>query len=125
MNKKYKQFIIIEVTIIIGIVAIWLFINSDFITLIPRCKVREYLGILCPGCGGTTCVANILRGNFLTAMKANIIIFIAIIYFMILNIVYIINTFKKKQILKFVYLKEKYVYAWLAMYLVFEVVRNI
>ena len=87
--------------------------------------IREYLGILCPGCGGTTCVSNILRGNFIEAAKANIIIFIAIMYFIILNIVYIINTFKKKQILKFIYLKEKYVYVWLFMYLIFEIVRNI
>ena len=125
MNKKYKKFILIESAVILGIIFLWIFINSKLILLVPKCTIREYLGILCPGCGGTTCVSNILRGNFIEAAKANIIIFIAIIYFIILNIVYIINTFKKKQILKFIYLKEKYVYVWLGMYLIFEIMRNI
>lgn len=125
MKKNYKKLIIVEGVVLLAIFCIAIFINSDLIEIIPRCKIREVLGILCPGCGGTTCVSNILSGNFLEAAKANIIIFIAIIYFMILNIVFIINTFNKKKILKFVYLKEQYVYVWLVMYLVFEIVRNI
>lgn len=125
MNKKYKKFILIESAVILGIIFLWIFINSNLILLVPKCMIREYLGILCPGCGGTTCVSNILKGNLLEAAKANIIIFIAILYFRILNIVYIINTFKKKKVLKFVYLKEQYVYVWLGMYLIFEIVRNI
>ncbi len=104
MNKKYKNFILIEASIILGVALIWIFINSNLIYSVPKCMVKEYLGILCPGCGGTTCVANILNGNFISAAKANIIIFIAILYFMILNIVYIINTFRKKEVLKCIYM---------------------
>lgn len=125
MNKKYKKFILIEGVIILGVFLIWIFVNSSFITLVPKCMIREYFGILCPGCGGTTCVINILKGNFIEAAKANIIIFIAIIYFIMFNIIYIINTFKKNKVFKFMYIKESYVYAWLFMYLIFEIVRNV
>ena len=125
MNKKYKKFIIIESGILLGIICVYIFVNSNLLNIIPQCMIKQILGILCPGCGGTTCVINILKGNFIEAAKANIIIFIAIIYVIILNTVYIINTFKKNKILKFVYMKESYVYVWLFMYLIFEIVRNI
>lgn len=125
MNRKYKKFIIIELIIILVVSCLYIFVNSDMLNMVPKCMIKQTLGILCPGCGGTTCVANILKGNFIEAARANIMIFIAIIYAIILNIVYIINTFKKNKILKFIYMKEIYVYVWLFVYLIFEILRNV
>jgi hypothetical protein len=41
----------------------------------PPCSLREVFGIPCPSCGGTTCVAHFVRGQWPSALKANVAIF--------------------------------------------------
>jgi hypothetical protein len=39
--------------------------------LYPQCPVREYLGLLCPGCGSTRALAALLRGHLIEALHRN------------------------------------------------------
>ena len=57
MNKK--SLIIISIEILILIVGI-IFANSKIVGYLPECWIYKNTGILCPGCGGTRCVINLL-----------------------------------------------------------------
>ncbi|WP_437204723.1 DUF2752 domain-containing protein [Planctomicrobium sp. SH664] len=43
---------------------------------LPPCTFRSLFGIPCPGCGGTTCVAHFVRGQWSSALRANATVFI-------------------------------------------------
>ncbi len=42
----------------------------------PPCAFRLLFGIVCPSCGGTTCFAHFVRGQWWSAMRANPAIFV-------------------------------------------------
>ena len=122
MNKKSIIIIIIEILIII---TLYFFINSRFIEMIPNCWIHKNLGILCPGCGGTRCVINILKGNFIEAFFCHIVFFIGIIYLIILNIVYLINLNKQKKILTWIYPKYWYAIIFVIILIIYTIIRNL
>ena len=52
---------------IVAAVALW----PSAAALVPGCPVREYLGLLCPGCGGTHAVVALLHGHLGEALRLN------------------------------------------------------
>lgn len=42
---------------------------------LPPCSFRLLFGIPCPSCGGTTCVAHFVRGNWIAAVRSNAAVF--------------------------------------------------
>ena len=124
MNKKYKNLIINEILIILFIIIIYIISNSHLLNLVPSCIINNKFNILCPSCGATRCVINIFKFNFINAFLYNPLIFILIIYFVILNFIYIYNTVFNKKIFKFLFSKNIY---WLLIIfiIIFTIVRNI
>jgi len=47
---------------------------------LPACPIREYFGLLCPGCGGTRAVVALLHGRFGEAVRLNAL-FVALLPF--------------------------------------------
>ena len=47
---------------------------------LPACPIREYLGFLCPGCGGTRAMVALLRGHVGEAVRLNAL-FVALLPF--------------------------------------------
>ena len=123
--KKKKNMILIELIIIFIIISSYIFINSKYINYMPECYIKSHYNILCPSCGGTRCVISFLNGNFIKAFKYNIVFFITIIYLIVLNVVYIINSFKKKKILEMIYPKWWQVIIWVCILLIYTIIRNI
>ncbi|MBO5142385.1 MAG: DUF2752 domain-containing protein [Clostridia bacterium] len=67
----------------------------------PICMSKKLFGIICPTCGVTRCLTNILSLNLIEAFKYHPSFFILIMYCGLLDIIYIINTiFKKKYCAK-------------------------
>lgn len=125
MNKKLKRMIWVELGIIFLVLIIYIGIQTDLINLIPRCIVNKKIGILCPACGGTRCVINFIKGNFIESFNYHPIFFVTIIYLIIVNIIFIINSFRKKEILTFLYPKAKFWIVFLIVLLIFTVLRNV
>lgn len=120
MNKKSLIIIIIEV-IFIAI----LYFSLNYINLIPECWIYKATGLMCPACGGTRCVSNFLQGNFKAAFSYHIVFFIAIVYLIIFNIVYLINLNKKRKIALWVYPKYWYFIILAIVLIIYSIIRNI
>ena len=125
MNKKIKNVILLELGIIFLVLIIFIIIKTELINVVPQCIIKKNFNILCPGCGGTRCVTNFASGNFKASFLYHPVFFITIIYLLIVNIVFIINSFKKKEILTFLYPKEKFWIAFIIVIIIFTIARNI
>lgn len=94
MNQKSIMIIGIE---IIGGLLLYMGINSPLLTRLPSCWVYSNTGLLCPACGGTRCIINLLQGNWYQAFFSHMVFFIGFIYLLAINIVYLINLNRKKR----------------------------
>lgn len=119
---KTIKILIIE---IFSVVFLKIFINSSIIKYIPECIVYKYLNIYCPSCGGTRCIKNILQGNIIQAFNEHSIFFIAIIYILLLNIIYLINLNRKSKILTHIYPKCWYAIVFGVLVIIYTIIRNI
>ena len=122
MNKKSLIILTIE---IISIIILYIFINSEYIKLIPECWIHKNTGLLCPSCGGTRCVVYIMNGDFASAFFSNMVFFIGIVYLFITNIVYIINLNRNKKILTWIYPKYWYSIVFAIILVMYTILRNV
>ena len=122
---KYKKMLCIQIIILIFIVLLYIIIKSPLIKMVPNCWINETFGILCPSCGATRCLINLLNGNIIKAFKFHPIFFLTIIYLLILDIVYIINTITNKNIWKWIYPKPYYYIVWAIILATYTILRNI
>ena len=125
MNKKIKNMLLLELGIVFLVLIIFIIIKFNIIKYIPLCFIHEKFGILCPSCGGTRCVINFFIGNFKQSFLYHPIFFITIIYLGIVNIIYIINSFREKEIATFLYPKTKFWIMFLSIIMIFTFIRNI
>lgn len=125
MNKKIKKMLILELGIIFLVLIIFIIINSKIVNYMPECIIHKHTGLLCPGCGGTRSAINFMQGNFKQSFMYHPIFFITFLYLIFVNFLYIINSFKKKEILTFLYPKEKFWKFFIIIILIFTLIRNI
>ncbi len=125
MNSKIKTMLQLELGILFLVLIILIITKTKFVHLMPNCLVNTYFGILCPSCGGTRCVINLLQGNFAQSFLYHPVFFITIIYLILVNILYIVNSFKKKEILTFLYPKERFWIIFTIVIITFTIFRNV
>jgi len=107
-NRNKKKMIILQLMLLlVGVLAIFA-IKTNIIEIIPPCAVKEYLGIICPTCGVTRCVKNIMNFNFGTAFMYHPMFFIIACYLIFVDLLYVFNTIFNKKILKFMYPSFKF-----------------
>lgn len=125
-TKKTLKMLTFELCLIIVIILLYMLIKFGYIQKnIPSCYILKTTGMMCPSCGGTRCVTNFITGNFKEAFLAHPVFFIIIIYGIILDIIYIINTFTKKKIAKFIYPKVYYVIIVCVILIIYTIIRNV
>ena len=122
MNKKRIIIITIELAILIGL---YFFVNSKYISVIPKCWIHSTTGLLCPSCGGTRCIINIFNGNLIQAFKSHAIFFMGIVYLLIVNIIYLINLNKSKKILTWIYPKYWYAIIFSITLVIYTIIINL
>lgn len=125
MNLKIKKMLLLELGILFLVLILFIIVKTNLIYILPKCLINTCFGILCPSCGGTRCVISLLQGKFLESFLYHPIFFITIIYLLFANIVYIINAFKKKEILTFLYPKTRFWIIFTIVILIFTIIRNI
>ena len=129
MNKKstnkIKRMLKVELGIIVLLLIILIIIKSGLVYYIPECIIHRMFGILCPSCQGTRCVMQLVQGNFAASFNYHPIFFITIMYLLPINLLFIINSFKKKEILTFLYPNKYFLIGFIIILAIFTVVRNI
>lgn len=128
MNKKKKKMIFVELGLILLVLLIYIIANTNLISLMPKCLIKENLGILCPSCGSTRMVYSFMHFNFKDAFMYNPVMFLFLIYILIVNLVFIINAFRKKEdeILTFLYPKNAWYWVvFVIILIIYTVIRNI
>ncbi|MEC4115107.1 DUF2752 domain-containing protein [Myroides pelagicus] len=90
------------------------------------CIIHEQIGWLCPGCGGQRALNAMLHGEFIEAFHYNqlIYMYISLIAFLYIAFVevYILNNRRFKRS---IYLPHWFVYALVAIVIVFVIARNL
>ena len=124
-SEETKQMLKIESIIIICVISLYITVKMDLIKILPECYFYNKLGLLCPSCGGTRCVIELMNFNFIQAIQMNGFIVITFLYLMILNIVYIYNTIRKKNKFKFLYIKNVHIIIWGVLLIIYTIFRNI
>lgn len=125
MNQKIKKMLLLELGILFLVLILFIIIKFNMIRLIPYCIIHDTFGILCPSCGGTRCVVNFALGNFKESFAYHPIFFITILYLLVVNGIYIVNSFRKKEILTFLYPKTKFWIIFVIVVLIFTIIRNV
>ncbi len=122
MNKKSILIIGIEIAFLI---CLYVFVNSEYIKILPQCWIYQTVGLLCPACGGTRCVIYLLNLNWIEAFFSHIIFFIGICYLVVANIVYLINLNREKKIAIWIYPKYWYAIIFAILLLFYTITRNL
>lgn len=120
--KRKRLIIPIE---IIALIILYMFVNSEYIGILPSCWIYDLTGMLCPACGGTRCIIYILNGKWREAFFSNMIFFIGVLYVFIINLVYIINLNRKKKIATWIYPKYWYAIIFTIFLIIYTIVRNL
>ncbi|MCR4657217.1 MAG: DUF2752 domain-containing protein [Lachnospiraceae bacterium] len=94
MNNKDTCVILYRlgrIALIIGLIALILFRFGLFEPLEPYiyCRFKRATGFLCPGCGGTTALKELLAGHFLKSFCSHP----AVLYFAVFYAVFMIRMF--------------------------------
>lgn len=121
--KKCKNVLVLQLFLILVGVLVLFLIKSNIIYKMPVCTIRTHIGIICPSCGGTRCVINLMQLNFKQAFIKHPTICLAIIYLGIADFLYIINSIFKKNYLKFLYPSIPILIIFLIMYCLQYIVR--
>lgn len=124
-DKKTRQMVLFEILVIVLIIGIYIIVKTDIIKIVPNCYILQRTGLLCPSCGGTRCVKELVNFNIVEALKMNAFYTVTIIYLLILNIVYILNSILKTNKLKFLYIKKAHLTVWIITLFLYTVIRNI
>ena len=120
-----KKSVIILGSEIVLVVILYYFVKFNYVQFIPSCWIYQATGILCPACGGTRCISNLLKGNWIEAFFSNMIFFVTFIYLGILNIIYIINLNKEKKVAVWLYPKYWYVIIFAIFLIIYTIIRNL
>ena len=100
IKSNIIKYIIVNIFILI---IIYLFYLSN----IRICLIYNLFKIPCPGCGLTSSVMCLLKGDFLSSLQYNIITIPLIFIYLICSCWYIVDTLNNKQTLKLILNKNK------------------
>ena len=127
-KKEISKMLLIQMLLILLVVSTYIFLNSKYISIVPKCHIKETYNLLCPSCGGTTAVKNFVNGNILEALKNNSIIVLGLIYFLTADVVYVINIITGKEKFRILfshYNKYYHIVIFAIVLAMFAVIRNI
>jgi hypothetical protein len=88
----------------------------------PPCRLNYFLGLLCPGCGGTRSVDALVRGDIFTSLRLNPLVIFSVLLGTAFYTELIFSIFNKKIII----VPRKMMFLWvnIGLFLVFYVVRH-
>ncbi|RPD94476.1 DUF2752 domain-containing protein [Aureibaculum marinum] len=108
-----------------GVIALFYFIVfPNEIGFILRCPLYDTTGVYCPGCGSQRAIHNLVHGNFLAALKQNIMLILGVLALLYHYGIVLSNSIFKTNF-KSILNNKKVLLIALAILLLFWILRNI
>jgi hypothetical protein len=107
----------------IGVCAMVFFFNPSTHGFYPVCMLHALTGLNCPGCGATRALYALLHGNFRLAVKDNLLFVVLLAALAVWSARFAFRKLKKQP--ASFNLPAKFLWTFLAIALVFAVVRNL
>jgi len=116
----------IIVVVLIAVFFIYKLYNPLDSVYFPKCPFKELTGLECPGCGSQRAIHALLNGNIGEALKANILLVLAIPY-LITGFIFDLVKSNNPSFLKWrkLLFGEKAIYILLAIIIGFWILRNV
>ena len=88
----------------------YIYNNQDFI-----CVFNKYVGLPCPGCGGTRAVVSLFHGKILRSLLYNISVLYFCVAYVQFMLLFIFRKYINKSISSKAIIVEKYAYGFIAV----------
>ena len=126
MKNKMRYIWIIPASIGVAVIAIlYGFFDPEQFPF-PKCAVYANTGIQCPGCGSQRAIHQLMNGNFLEAVRLNLVIFVAMIYFSLIGLHEVSKSGSGiKTLLSRVLYGKGMLMFWVVFILMYTVLRNL
>lgn len=109
----WSSIVVVLFTALVYGIHVW-FVNYTGMYELLECKLKAYVGIDCPGCGGTRALKYLFRGDVLTAIYYNAFaVYGAITYIAF----FITQTLQRITKGKIAGIKFKMAYLWIAIFI--------
>ncbi|TDH28763.1 DUF2752 domain-containing protein [Segetibacter sp. 3557_3] len=122
--KLLSRPIILGITVLF-IALLYFFIDARYSTIFPRCPFNLVTGLLCPGCGSQRAISAILHGDFLHALRLNLLLVLSLPLIVYSALVHTLNAFRTIQLRQTIFYSPLFVKLFLAAVILFWVLRNI
>ena len=116
---------VIGLVVSLPIVFLVYYFDPGKVGIFPACWIYKNTGLLCPSCGITRALHNLLHLNFLLALKDNVFIIILIALVIGGNYYYIQCFIRQKKALIYLDLKVKIIIFFGIFTIIYTILRNI
>ncbi len=115
--------VVLLVATTLGAGAVVFFFNPSTHGFYPICLFHQTTGLNCPGCGGTRALYALLHEYFRLALKDNALLVVVLVATAARGLWFAGKTFQRRPAGDF--LPAKILWAWLAVAVIFTVLRNL
>ena len=124
MKRKYSLWLDVGFLALLPLAAL---LAKWMLGALPDCPVMK-AGLLCPACGGTRCLLQLTKGNFLQALRYNAYFFFTawlLFGLLVLGNVWALTHGKKGGVLLKKVLRPRWIVAWAIGFALFGILRNL
>ena len=121
-QKVYHTQLLILSLSAICVIALVLVLKSHYSHI--SCPIRSVLEMKCPGCGGTSAMKHLLKGDFQNAIASNVLFILSLFILFLYNLYFLIARFSNKSV-KVVKINLNLGISTLIVISVFTVLRNL
>ncbi len=124
--KRHPRFFltILIALAILGLVLLYFSVAGKS-KILPACVFKKITGLYCPGCGTTRAIYSLIHLDILTAVRCNILFLIYLPLLIYTCILYCVNIYFNKKILKPIIFTPIMCYIVLIIVIVFFILRNL
>lgn len=117
--------LVVPVVIVSGVILFYFLFDARKTAWLPQCPFHLFTGLLCPGCGSQRALSSILHGEFLQAMRFNILLIASLPFLLYSATVMVINKTTGHTIIQKIFYSTFFVRVVLIVILVFWILRNL
>ena len=115
----------LPVVIVSGLLLFYFLFDARKTAWLPQCPFHLFTGLLCPGCGSQRALSSILHGEFLQAMRFNILLIASLPFLLYSATVMVINKATGHTIIQKIFYSTFFVRVVLILILAFWILRNL